>query len=260
MPVALTSAARRFSLHFNSSTRECDFIGASHFAEKPRYNRCRPNFEPACEQTPLVGLAPELHRREEEPSRANMAGSPMALSQNREMSNHSLVADLYKKYAPAILNYLCRQLPTREDAEDVLLEVFQAALESNRLSDLDPNHQAAWLWSVARNKRSDYLRRFQRLPQIPLDAYTDALYADEHAMPEPVALRREAHAALRSQLATLPEQQQRVLLLRFGHDLRGPEIAAQLNKNEGAVRAILSRALNHLRNLYSQSGEEEAHV
>ena len=234
--------------------------GASRFAEKPGYNRCRPNIEPACEQTPLAGLAPELHRREEEPSRANMAGSPMALSHNREMSNHSLVADLYKNYAPAILNYLCRKLPTREDAEDVLLEVFQAALESNRLSDLDPNHQAAWLWSVARNKHIDHLHRFQRLPQVPLDAYTDALYSDELAMPEPVALRSETHAALRSQLATLTEQQQHVLLLRFGHDLRGPEIAARLNKNEGAVRAILSRALNHLRDLYSQSGEEEANV
>lgn len=184
----------------------------------------------------------------------------MALSQNLEMSNHSLVADLYKNYAPAMLNYLCRKLPTREDAEDVLLEVFQAALESNRLSDLDPNHQVAWLWGVARHKRIDHLHHLQRLPQVPLDTYTDALYSDELAMPEPVALRSETHEALRSQLATLSEQQQHVLLLRFGHDLRGPEIAARLNKNEGAVRAILSRALNHLRDLYSQSGEEEANV
>jgi RNA polymerase sigma factor (sigma-70 family) len=184
----------------------------------------------------------------------------MALSQNLERSDHSLVADLYKNYAPAILNYLCRQLPIREDAEDVLLEVFQAALESNRLSDLDPNHQVAWLWGVARNKSRDHLRRAYKLPGVPLDDYADALYADELATPEAVALRRETHTGLRRQLAMLSEQQQRVLLLRFGYDLRGPEIAAHLNKNEGAVRALLSRTLNHLRNLYSQSEEENANA
>jgi RNA polymerase sigma-70 factor (ECF subfamily) len=184
----------------------------------------------------------------------------MALSHNLEISDHSLIADLYKKYAPALLNYLCRQLPTREDAEDVLLEVFQAALESNRLSDLDLNRQAAWLWGVARNKSMDHLRRFHKLAGVPLDDYADALYADELAAPEVVVLRRETHAALRRQLATLSEQQQRVLLLRFGYGLRGPEIAAQISKNEGAVRALLSRALNHLRNLYSQSEEENRHA
>lgn len=36
---------------------------------------------------------------------------------------------LYQCYAPAIFAYLLRQLGSREDAEDMLLEVFLAVLE-----------------------------------------------------------------------------------------------------------------------------------
>lgn len=184
----------------------------------------------------------------------------MASSKNIQASNHTLVADLYNQYAPAILLYLCRQLPTREDAEDVLLEVFQAALESNYLLDLDAERQRAWLWGVARHKRSDHRSRASKYTSTPLDDYIETLYEDDSSAPDLVALRHETHAALRQYLSTLSEQQQHVLLLRFAHGLRCSEIADQLNKGQGAIRAMLSRTLNLLRHHYSESGDDTIDV
>lgn len=185
----------------------------------------------------------------------------MVLSKHLETSDHALVASLYQQYAPAILTYLIRQLPTREDAEDVLLEVFQVVLESNnRLLDLDAERQKIWLWGVARHKCSDQRSRARKHPTLPLNIYEDKLYADDFSMPELLTLRAETHNALREHLSLLSEQQQHLLLLRFAYGLRCPEIAARLNKGQGAVRAMLSRTLNLLRHHYSTSGEDETHV
>ncbi len=64
---------------------------------------------------------------------------------------------------------------------------------------------------------------------------------------------------MRRWIRTLPPQQQEVLTMRFTGEMRCAEIAAILQKNEGAVRTMLSRALNALRGLYheEQRGAEQ---
>ena len=68
-------------------------------------------------------------------------------------------ARLYRSYAPGILAYLRRHVPTQEDAEDLLLDVFLAALEYEpRLAGLAEDELRAWLATVARNKMIDHHR------------------------------------------------------------------------------------------------------
>ena len=82
----------------------------------------------------------------------------------------SLCASLYRHYAPGILAYLRRHLPTQEDAEDLLLEVFLAALEYEpRLATLSDDEHRAWLGTVARNKVIDHHRRAGRRRFLPLE-------------------------------------------------------------------------------------------
>ncbi len=172
-------------------------------------------------------------------------------------SHRSLVADLYQQHAPALLMFICRYVPTREDAEDVLLEVFQAAVESEILTTLDEGRQRAWLWKVAHNKSTDHYRRSQRRPlsSASLEDIEDVLYDDDFQTPESAALRQEAYAELRTHILSLSELQQQVLRLRFAQDLRCSEIAQQLNKSDTAIRTLLSRSLNLLRTIYKQSRE-----
>lgn len=171
----------------------------------------------------------------------------------------SFMEELYQRHRSAILTYILRHVTTREEAEDILLEVFIAALESPTIATLDPPHQLAWLRRVALNKAIDYHRRSTRHPAVPIEYASETLYEEEYHSPEQSVLRREEIARLRSYLSRLPELQQEVIRLRFANDLRCSEIATHLNKSEGAVRTLLSRTLNVLRDVYEKSRKESRH-
>lgn len=159
-------------------------------------------------------------------------------------------AALYQRHAPTISAYLLRQTTSREDAEDLLLEVFLAALERANFPLMLEQEQAAWLWRVAHNKAADHFRRLTRHASVSL--YDEALYADENLAPEQATIKQEERADLRATLHTLTQAQQEIVQLRFGHGLRCREIARVLGKNEAAVRMALSRTLRLLRSPYRQ--------
>lgn len=165
--------------------------------------------------------------------------------------------ELYQCHAYTLLSYIRRYVATREDAEDVLLEVFIAALEQNALASMNAGAQLAWLRRVAHNKCVDSYRRSRHRSGVPLEEIAEQFYDDEERNPEQVVLRSEAHAWLRTHVADLSELQQEVLRLRFVGGMRCTEIAQQLHKHEGAVRMSLARALNFLRGIYQQQEKGE---
>lgn len=164
----------------------------------------------------------------------------------------SLCALLYRCHASGILAYLQRHVPTQEDAEDLLLEVFLAALEyESRLASLSEDEHRAWLVTVARNKMIDYHRRASRRRFFSLEKVKSSL-GDEEKTPEEVVIDNEEYDRLRSYLQQLSVAQQEVLQLRFTAGLRCAEIASTLQKREGTIRSMLSRTLNTLRSFYEQ--------
>ncbi len=143
-----------------------------------------------------------------------------------------------------------------------MLEVFLCAVEKQLPLTLPVAEQRAWLLHVARQKLVDYYRQRTRHPSVPLDEMAiEQLFAADELSPEQAALRQEDHRLLRERFASLPEQYQTVLWLRFAYGLRSKAIGQQLQKSEGAVRTQLSRALNHLRGMYlHQQGGSPDHV
>jgi RNA polymerase sigma-70 factor (ECF subfamily) len=57
--------------------------------------------------------------------------------QTLSMLDDSSIAALYHREALTIFTYVLRRVPSREDAEDILLEVFLAALENESITDLN---------------------------------------------------------------------------------------------------------------------------
>lgn len=160
------------------------------------------------------------------------------------------LSDLYQQHAPMLLTHLRVNTRSIEDAEDILLDVFVAALERESLRALSMEEQRAWLWRVARNKLVDYYRKRSYRQHVTLDEVSETVFTEDELAPEQVALRDEAHRDLRAAIKQLPALQQEVLLLRFVNGLRAPEIAHILKKRDAAVRMILSRTLNWLRDFY----------
>ena len=164
-------------------------------------------------------------------------------------------AELFDRYSQAIFSYLRLHSISREDAEDLLVEVFTAALEHDQLSALLEEEQLAWLRRVAHNKLVDNYRRGQRRPVVALEHGEGLLSDVDDDNPEHFVIQRELYAQLYLAVSSLPLLQQQVLRLRYGDGLRFAEIAVLLNKREEAVRKLYSRTLAQLRGVFNVTHE-----
>lgn len=162
--------------------------------------------------------------------------------------------ELYEMYGRLIARYLRLHGLSLEDTEDLLVEIFLVALEHDNLSAFPPQAQLAWLRRVAHNKLLNTYRRVRRHPQVSLDSIAET-HLEEG--PEQLTLQQEEYHQLRTHIQQLPTLQQHLLQLRYGEGLHHAEIAILLNKREGAVRKLLSRALLFLRRAYQQPEGED---
>ena len=177
--------------------------------------------------------------------------------QHKEISllEHSPYAKLYQCYAPGLFAYAYQQTTSREDAEDIVLDVFLSVLQNKRFPTFDEKKQQAWLWTITRNKVVDYYCRSTHRQHVSIEWLSESLYEDDRLAPEQLSLKREEYVQLSGAMRALPELQQEILRLRFGHDLKCKEIASVLEKSEGAVRTILLRTLQRLREIYKDQGK-----
>jgi RNA polymerase sigma-70 factor (ECF subfamily) len=181
-----------------------------------------------------------------------IVGNQMQRQGGKKGLDEDAAAELYRNHAPSILAYLRMHTSSWEEAEDVLVDVFLAALEKENLGILRENEQRSWLWRVARNKVIDGFRAAQRRQIVPLEEIADITFDDEELAPEQFALRQEEYRRLHTSIQHLSTLQQQVLHMRFVNELRCADIATALGKSEAAVRMLLSRTLNLLRSIYEK--------
>lgn len=156
---------------------------------------------------------------------------------------------LYDRFASTILVYLLAQVAHAQDAEDLLLDVFVAALGDTTLDTLSSERQLAWLRRVARNKVIDRYRHNALITQFPLEqALTKE---DTNLTPEQFTEQQESLYILHQALARLSPLQQELLHLRYAQELRLAEIGTILDRSEGAVRKLLTRTLRQLHQIYT---------
>jgi RNA polymerase sigma factor (sigma-70 family) len=172
--------------------------------------------------------------------------------QDQHQQSCSSDSALYDRYAASIFAYARLHTTSWQDAEDLTLEVFLAALEHDNLSWLADKQQFVWLRRVAHNKLIDNYRRSSRTAVVPLEQVVETVYHDEALTPEQFTLRREELERLYRAIGKLSLLQQQVLQLRFGDGLRFADIAILLNKGEQTVRKLYSRTLARLRTIYEQ--------
>jgi RNA polymerase sigma factor (sigma-70 family) len=166
-----------------------------------------------------------------------------------------LDGSLYDQFAPTIYTYLLSQVQNEQDAEDLLVEVFLAALGNESLPRLPVQGQLAWLRRVAHNKVIDRYRHVALLTLLPIEQATETI--DDELTPEQHAEQQERFTHLYQAIAHLPILQRELLRLRYRDGLRFCEIATILEKPEGTVRKLLVRTLQQLRTIYDQLEGED---
>ena len=152
-------------------------------------------------------------------------------------------ARLYDAYIERIYRYVYFRVADEELAEDITSQVFLKVWEKLHTYQAGQSPFMAWLYRIAHNAVIDYYRT--RKVSIPLEEASpiEVSHADE--INERLDLQVKSQH-LRKALQELTEEQQQVLLLKFVGGLSTSEIAQQLSKQQGAVRALQMRGLQAL--------------
>lgn len=162
------------------------------------------------------------------------------------------ISELYTLYASSILRYMYIRVAERELAQDLTQDVFIRVIKGiNSFEYRDEKAFLSWLYTIASNILASHRRR-RNLPSTPLDEQAE--FADARSLEEVRSVNERL--ALRQALDQLTDDQQRVLSLRFFADLTNSEIAALLNRTEGAIKALQHRALQSLHRILSRENEE----
>lgn len=149
-------------------------------------------------------------------------------------------AALYDSHFERVYAYVARRVGSRAEAEDITSEVFHHALANLPRFEWRGAPFAAWLYRIAANAIADRWQRAGRERGNP--AAIDSAAADDPQLAEV-----EQRALLFRLVESLPEDQQRVLRMRFTEEKSIREIAAALGRTEGAVKQLQFRALESLR-------------
>lgn len=145
--------------------------------------------------------------------------------------------DLYERYFHRVYAYVVRRASSRAEAEDVTSEVFEHALTNLRRYEWRGVPFLAWLVRIAANALADRWRRTSR---------------DSYELPPDVPDRHDAEEIERRAMVSevverLPDAQRQVIEMRFVDQKSIREIAAALDRSEGAIKQLQLRALENLR-------------
>ncbi len=151
--------------------------------------------------------------------------------------HHAAFEVLCSRYHARLLAFCRHMLSSKEDAEDVLQEVFAASFNAV-LADDRPINVRPWLYRIARNRSLNHLRRNTATGVDSMDIH----FAENGISTGDKVLRRESFRELIADVHELPETQRTALLLREIDAMSYEQIAQAMETTVPSVKSLLVRA------------------
>jgi RNA polymerase sigma-70 factor, ECF subfamily len=160
-------------------------------------------------------------------------------------------SDLYEANFERVYAYVARRVQNRSDAEDLTAEVFHQALAKIGQFEWRGVPFSAWLYRIAANAIADRWQRASREQGSP--AADDPPDVSGGANPEEVERRARVYRLV----AELPDDQRRVIEMRFAEEKSIREIARGMKRTAGAIKQLQFRALTNLRTQVNKKASEK---
>lgn len=170
----------------------------------------------------------------------------------KAVSDADAFAELYRQNVTRVYRYFMAHIGNVKDAEDLTSQTFMAAMEGIRSFRGDGSF-AAWVMGIASKKRLMFFRRNRH--EVALEAvehYPNPSLPTDKAAMQRMRLQSIAHAL--RQISS--ERAEAIVLVYFG-GLAYAEAARVMKKNEAAVKMLVSRGLQELRERTSLRMEVE---
>lgn len=148
---------------------------------------------------------------------------------------------IFTAYDPRLMKYALKICITRQDAEEVVQDVFTSLWENRAI--IEGTDITGWLIRVCRNKALKSLRRqvFQAdiatIPEMP----------SGHLNPLEQLYYDEIEKYIQEVIQSLPPIRKKIFLLNREEDLSYQQIADELGISVLTVKKQISLALDHLR-------------
>ncbi|MEQ1912978.1 MAG: sigma-70 family RNA polymerase sigma factor [Vicinamibacterales bacterium] len=157
------------------------------------------------------------------------------------------VLGLFDDYQRPLLRYVASFGLSRQEAEDVVQEVF-LSLFRHLLLGRSRSNLPGWLFQVAHNIALKQRRRRRHWWSLLTDASTADDRVDPAANPEDRLTETEEQHRLQRVLRALPERDRQCVLLR-AEGLKYRDIAAALGISLGAVAKSMARAVDRFKHV-----------
>ncbi len=160
----------------------------------------------------------------------------------RDAQDQAAFAELFQHFAPRIKAFLMKSGSDATLAEECAQEVMATLWHKAHLFDPSRATVATWVFTIARNKRIDVLRK-QRRPEPEQLGWGPEAEPDQDDV---IALQQET-AQLRTAMLALPEAQRELIEKAYFGDLSHREIASQTGLPLGTIKSRIRLALDRLR-------------
>ena len=155
-------------------------------------------------------------------------------------------AELFERYHVRLYNFYLYQGVPKESAEDLVQVVFERLIRYRK--SFHPGMPfRSWLYQIARNAKSDLLKKRKLL--ISDFTEVDTLQLKDEGMQEHKEKQGQVNK-LRKALEQLTEDNRELILLTRFQKMKYKEVADMLGISEGAVKVKVHRAIKQLRGHY----------
>jgi RNA polymerase sigma-70 factor (ECF subfamily) len=163
--------------------------------------------------------------------------------------DEAALARLYDAYRVILFGLLVRILNSREEAEDILQEVFVQVWRRAKDFDEQRGRPFTWLVTLARSRAIDRLRLLGARQRLAMGAAQAQEQTENFSDALKDTVRAEQQAVVRRALAELPEEQRHTLVLAYFDGLTQSEIASKLNAPLGTIKTRMRSGMIKLRAL-----------
>ncbi|TCC87876.1 RNA polymerase sigma-70 factor [Pedobacter hiemivivus] len=158
--------------------------------------------------------------------------------------NPTVFAEIYNRYKAVLYLHAYRMIQNREEAKDVVQELF-AAIWANHEKLIIKTTLSAYLYGAIRNRILDVIAH-QKIVLKYTDTLQSFLEAGESVTDDQIR-EKELTAIIETEISLMPPKMREVFELSRQQDLSHKQIAAQLNISDKTVKKQVSKAIKLLR-------------